>query len=381
MFTSLRVSLCLLLISTSALLAASKKAILPPAQIDAFVVRALEQQIDRSKYRQHTDPATITKLLKDAPNYDDIPPHYRALIDANRANYYFNSDKVRNNHTSYYLYYGETFALRYYKGRLAIIQRRVKADQMMAIFARPSKIPDYFSIPKQVMARFTDSDQVYAKRLCSILNANLAFIGNVPFFIPDKDRLQRGDYAGKFIPEKFILQGDSAERIPDALRGDPIDFAYQKIFGYPVYNIAAIEKGRISNSTCDLVSYYSSTKAVKSLTLLQFDCIDRTHRKAVLRQIRDTQYNRAITSMEQIISGIKSEITTQSNNPTRVRICTNALNAITPLLKEWKATLMLAMKKKRFVTTLAQPAPKFTPIDQPRIDGSAETTIGTWIAP
>lgn len=321
--------------------------------ITEFVAKQLPRATMDAKKPTASDSKVISRLVRKASNYNRIPPHYRALIDANKDNYYFVNTESRQKKKDYFLYRGKDFTLAEYLGRIIVGHSSLDPSKMMAHFEPVKDAKPFFTVPKSTMNRFSKEDQDYIEKLLSVVNENMSFIGDVPFFVPDQDRFEKGEYAGQFIPEKYIVFGKYMDQLPEALKNpDPDIFALQSRIGFPIWDVTKIETGEIKDNPCFHYSSYEKMKIVGTLTLLQFDSIEPRFRESSLWLIQRIQYDRALKSIKTVSDGINAELKAQANNKTRKCVLTRLKAAVDKKVNVWNKTLVQGIKANKDIYVL-----------------------------
>lgn len=258
----------------------------PLTGIEEFVAKHLKEVRTPLNIKEF-DPTTVPPLedvLKESKNYHQLPPQYVTLIDANR-------DKQTWRHNYALLYWGRKKSLDL-MGDSRIVVRCYELDPslMMATFEPVPDAKPFFTVPDKVLKTFSDEERAYTETLRDVVNENISFLFDVPFFVPDMEMFHRNEYGGKFIPEKYLVSGDKVDLIPAHLVDDR-KRDIQKRFGFPIYDVTQVETGRISsNTTCFYHSEYEKMQVVDSLVLLNLDVVN--NEIEALSHMRIVQYDR-----------------------------------------------------------------------------------------
>lgn len=245
--------------------------------MDAFVQENLPKQVnaDNSKTFKECYSSELTGEIADifhkTRNYMTMPEQYRVLADANEKNYYGN---IKDEHIV--VFRSNNFHVSKHKGRMVIYHQELDASKMMAVFEPVLNAKPTVTIPDALMRPLSKEEKEYAKTLLSVVNENISFLFDVPNFVPDMDRFNRGDYAGKFIPRKHMLKnGKKLEKLAEKGLVNSEKVAIYTRWGWPVYDLSQIETDRIMDgSGCFFSSDYTLMQYVNKLTLLNFDCVE-----------------------------------------------------------------------------------------------------------
>lgn len=258
----------------------------PLTGIEEFVAKHLKEVRTPLKIKEF-DPTTVPPLedvLKKSTNYHQLPPQYVALIDANR-----NKQTWRHNYAL--LYWGKKKSLHLMgDSRIVVWCYELDPSLMMATFEPVPNAKPFFTVPDKVLKTFSDEERAYTETLRDVVNENISFLFDVPFFVPDMEMFHRNEYGGKFIPEKYLVSGDKVDLIPAHLVDDR-KRDIQKRFGFPIYDVTQVETGRIVDpTTCFFNSEYDKMQVVDSLVLLNLDVVN--HEIGALSHMRIVQYDR-----------------------------------------------------------------------------------------
>ena len=298
----------------------------------------------------------VEARLKRSLNYDTLPARYRKLIDANRSNYFFGAADEKK---SYYVFDSDDFSLREADGRTIVWHHKLDASKMMAIFEPVTGNRPFFEIPEKVMNTFPEADQVYARHLTEVVNEVVSYVFEVPFFIPDMKRFDRGDYAGKFIPEKYLITGKKLDRVPKGLV-DPDKKDLYARWGWPVYDLSQVETGEIQDTSgCFYFSEYKKLKVVDNLVVLNLDMAEDKNKDKSLNHIRFHQYKRAQKDLEILkrAPAAEREALRAAGNltPAREKVLTVLEKRLEKIIPPAERVLQQALDQKQFIFNLRQP--------------------------
>lgn len=344
----------------------------PLTGVDEFVAKHLPMA---SLPREITyDPEKIpyiTQKLEAASNYDKIPPHYKALIQANQDKWFWQPGASG-------LYWGKEFNLQLYKNRVVVYHFKLDAGKMMATFEPVPTAKPFFTISNNILKTFAPDERAYAESLRDVVNENVSFLFDVPFFVPNMDLFHRNEYGGKFIPEKYLITGDKLAEVPAELV-DERKRDMQTRWGYPIYDVSQIETGKIDDpSGCFFHSEYRRMKVVDSLVLLNLDMVDHEYESLV--EMRYIQYTRAQKSLDVLKSAIANEpdyLKSQNQwTPNRAKVLKVLKRQLDKVIPPAEKLLTDSIKNKEFIYTLKQP--KGTPrlVRQVNVMQAAPTTSG-----
>lgn len=233
------------------------KAALPGQE--AFVKKALAESVVP---KRKPNPEMVQRV-QTAKNYNLIPPQYRALIDANTASYvtleefsqksdHLNSMIQTQFHdpTILLLYAGKSFAILLMNNReIEMMPLSFEPEMLLAVFEPVKKPTRCFKLSPAQMKALTPEEQTYAKLLLEVLNENFSYIHDIPFFMPEKARFQRNEYAWRVPAIKALLMdatvaqstrsSQASQKVPEALL-HPQKGELQRRFGVPVYDWNAV---------------------------------------------------------------------------------------------------------------------------------------------
>lgn len=325
----------------------------PLTGIEEFVAKHLEEARTPLNIKEF-DPTTAPPLedvLKKSKNYHQLPPQYVALIDANR-------DRQTWRHNYAVLYWGKKKRLDLMgDSRIVVDYYELDPSLMMATFEPVPNAKPFFTVPDKVLKTFSDEERAYTETLRDVVNENISFLFDVPFFVPDMDMFRRNEYGGKFIPEKYLVSGDKVDLIPAHLVDDR-KRDIQKRFGFPIYDVTQVETGRIINpTTCFYHSEYDKMQVVDRLVLLNLDMLD--HEYASLVKMRYIQYDRGRSALQSLQKAVTQEADYLKANgqwTSKKQMVLNQLQkkmdkVIPPAIQQ----LEDAMKQDKFIYSLNQP--------------------------
>lgn len=325
----------------------------PLTGIDEFVAKHIEEAKVPTG-RRTFDPTTappLSEVLQKTTNYHQLPPQYVALIDANR-------DRQTWHHNNYaLLYWGKKLNMDVNKNRIVVEYYELDPSLMMATFEPVPDAKPFFTVPDKVLKTFSDEERAYTETLRDVVNENISFLFDVPFFVPDMEMFHRNEYGGKFIPEKYLVSGDKVDLIPAHLVDDR-KRDIQKRFGFPIYDVTQVETGRISsNTTCFYLSKYDKMQVVDRLVLLNLDMMD--HEYASLVEMRYNQYERGRSALQSLQKAVTQEADYLKANgqwTSKKQMVLNQLKkemdkVIPPAIQQ----LADAMKQDKFIYSLNQP--------------------------
>ncbi len=337
----------------------TKKEKTSSADMEKEIAAFVEKHLATSKlpkregaYDPEKAPAAY-KMIQNAPNYNKIPPQYRALIDANKDKCFAGLDGGAT------AYMGEEFHIRLYKNRLIFLGYKLDASNMMAIFEPAKDAKPFLTIPAATLKKMSDEDRAYVETLRDIVNENVAFLWDVPFFVPDMKRFDNGDYAGKFIPEKYMVSGRYLDDLPSHLIDDS-KREIQRRWGFPIYDISQVETGEIFDpSGCFYHSDYTKMKVVSTLTLLNWDMMEPKNKQNALHAIRFMQYTRVQKNIAFLKKAPEKELKALEESgqltPDRKKILDTIQKQFDKMIPQAEKTLQTALDKGQFIYTLRQP--------------------------
>lgn len=264
--------------------------------MDAFVQENLPKQenADNSKYFKENYVSELTGEIAEAfhqtRNYMTMPEQYRVLAEANQDNYY-RPDGKSGDDGHIYVYSSRDFSVTKHKGRMVIYHYKLDASKMMAVFEPVLNAKPTVTIPDALMRPLSKEEKEYTKTLLSVVNENISFLFDVPNFVPDMDRFNRGDYAGKFVPRKYMLTDE--KKLKKLTEQGLVDSEKEDIYtrwGWPVYDVSKVETGEIvDHSGCSYYSEYKRIRYVNPLILLNLDSFEPEHKTNSLNIIWNEQ--------------------------------------------------------------------------------------------
>lgn len=322
----------------------------PLTGIEEFVAKHLA---DKRKVKMLDVSAAppLEDLLNQSTNYHQLPPPYVALINANRDQQSWKKDYAM-------LYWGKEKKMLLYGDRRIVVEyNELDSSDMMATFEPVPDAKPFFTVPDKVLKTFSDEERVYTETLRDVVNENISFLFDVPFFVPDMEMFHRNEYGGKFIPEKYLVSGDKVDLIPTHLVDDR-KRDIQKRFGFPIYDVTQVETGRISSgSACFYHSEYDKMQVVDRLVLLNLDMLDHEYESLV--EMRYNQYERgqrALKSLQEAVAQEADYLKANGQWTSKKQMVLNQLKkemdkVIPPAIQQ----LADAIKQKKFIYSLNQP--------------------------
>lgn len=342
--------------------------------IEDFVAKHLATAETLRKWTAENVPKAVEKN-KAAPNYNSIPPQYRALIEANEAKSTLNLGGVVSS------YWGAEFKLNYYKNRIVVYHFKLDSSKMMATFEPVKGVQPFLMIPEKVLAGFPEEDKAWAETLMDIVNENMMFLFDVPFFVPDMEMFKNNEYGGKFIPEKYLITGDKVDALPAGYVKEE-ERELRKRWGVPIYDVSKVELGKIDDpSGCFYHSEYKKMKVVDGLYLLNFDMIDPKNEAGALDAMRRAQYMRAqddIALLEAALQAEEEDLKAKGTlTPAKKKVLNVLSKQFQKVIPPAKELLTQSIKNKEFITTLKKPKAKPVFARQLDVMAPAPTTQGT----
>lgn len=259
-------------------------------------------------------------------------------------------------------------------GRAIIKYYRLDSTDMMAIFEQPGadasnsgksslkKSKTAFSYSKSLMNAIPSEDMVFAQKLSDVVNEVITYLYDVPFFVPDIDRFKRGDYAGKFIPEKYLIKGGKLNKVaPELYDGEKK--GYYSVWGLPIYDVSQVETGEMWDmSGCFSFSKYDHLQVVNELVLLNLDSFQDQAREGSLKRIRETQYKQALSLLVGLKESLKKEREVVEKagklNKTRIKILAEIEAHLNKIIPPAEKTLNDALQQNKFIYSLNNPQGK-----------------------
>lgn len=356
--------------SKAAKAAPSKTEDIPaPVDEDQFVADNLAQSgtgILSKHYLSDSDSQTTNEVeeqLKKSSNYNTMPLRYRKLIDANKDKYFFTTGNDRN---AYVVFDSEHFFLYENHNRTIIKYSKLESSDLMAIF-EPTTVKNSktaFVLSKSLIRTLSEEDKEYAQKLSDVVNEVITYLFEVPFFIPDKNRLDRGDYDGKFIPEKYLVRGKKIDKISPELY-DPNKKGLYKRWGLPVYDISQIETGKIMDpSGCSFYSEYMPNHliGVNELVLINIDSPEDGNRDYPLDYMRKYPYKQALSLLEKLgkVPDAERQVNATAGklNKDREQMIAEIEKHLQKIIPPAEKTLNDALQQKKFIYSLNNPQGK-----------------------
>jgi hypothetical protein len=300
------------------------------------------------------DPTTVPPLedvLKKSKNYHQLTPQYVALIDANR-------DRQTWRHNYAVLYWGKKKRLDLMgDSRIVVDYYELDPSLMMATFEPVPHAKPFFTVPDKVLKTFSDEERAYTETLRDVVNENISFLFDVPFFVPDMDMFRRNEYGGKFIPEKYLVSGDKVDLIPTHLVDDR-KRDIQKRFGFPIYDVTQVETGQIYNSsTCFYQSEYDKMQVVDSLVLLNLDVVN--NEIEALTTMRIVQYDRVKKGFALMRTALANEADYLKDKgqwtPNIQKVLTQLDKQLEKIMPPAEKMMTEYRRNKKFIYSLNQP--------------------------
>lgn len=355
-------------------------------------LRERAKKVPEARY----DAPVIQKLFKKTriDGAADFSAIHSMMAGANEDNWYFPTEANRKKQDVWCLFDSDRVCTIIYDtnhtydplqnelGSVRVCLRNIWGHDMLSVFAQRSEIPQFIKIPDTITTVMSDDDQAYTRTLLAVVNENLAYIGDIPFYKPDTQRSIvefMKESGAKCIPEKYLLTGAVLDTLPSRFV-DPTKIDLQKRLGYPIYDISDYECAEAWEASlratgksvaeakklvaergplkCDRqvpFSRYSNFRFVDSLVQFQgwWNPID--HKEVVLKTLREVQYKRAQASLKIIFNGLKEELTLQKNNPNREKVLMGVIRNVGQLGQKWDHMLQEAMDQKKFLFSLTNP--------------------------
>lgn len=276
------------------------------------------------------------------------------------------------------LYWGKEFKLQLYKNRVVVYHFKLDASKMMATFEPVPTAKPFFTIPDSILKTFSPEERAYAETLRDVVNKNISFLFDVPFFVPNMELFKRNEYGGKFIPEKYLITGEKLAAVPAELV-DERKREIQSRWGYPIYDVSQVETGKIDDlSGCFFHSEYRRMKVVDSLVLLNLDMVD--NEVGSLWKLQSVQYKRAqkdLTLLQEAMANEADYLKAQDQwTPNRAKVLTVLQRQLDKLIPPAEKLLQDTLKKGEFIYTLRNPKGKPPLLRQTNVMLPAPTTSG-----
>lgn len=119
----------------------------------------------------------LQELLESTINYHQLPPHYLALIEANH-------EKQAWRDSSASLYRSKKWKFEMLGDRIIRSVFELESSDMMAIFEPVPNAKPFFTVPDNVLKTFSNEERAYTETLRDVVNENVSFLFDVPFFGP-----------------------------------------------------------------------------------------------------------------------------------------------------------------------------------------------------
>ncbi len=235
---------------------------------------------------------------------------------------------------------------------------QLDASNMMATFEPVSaNILPFFTVPADTLKKMSAGDRTYVETLRDVVNENVSFLFDVPFFIPDMTLFRQNEYGGKFIPEKYLVTGDKVDAVPSHLV-DPAKRDIQKRWGFPIYDVSQVETGKIKDpSGCSFVSDYRKMKVVDRLILLNFDVVDNEVGGVYdMKLIQNTRAQKSLAVLEQAMENEEAYLKqTGQWTPAKGQVLTVLKRELGQILRPAQKLVRRALERQEFIYTLRQP--------------------------
>lgn len=346
-------------------------------------INLMAEKRESSRY----DAPILQAMFEKKPFEATIPDMYINLTRGNKENYFFPTESARRNQDLACLYAGPDLTLMWHGGTKFPIRahlHNIWPHDMLAVFEPKPDMKPLITLPESLTDGLSEADKTYATNLVAVVNENLSYIGEIPFYKPDLNLFWRYEaFIGQVIPEKYLLTGVLFDKVPEKWV-DKTKAELQRRLGYPVYNVCDLEEGREwkSYAYVDLVVYnrervlkelqsipkgklrddggspIASCRGMKVIPTLYYiqgsSNVDRRH-IIVADALRKIQYGRAQKSLKVFFVGLKSEKVLQKDYPDRVKVLDAVLSQAVPYGRKWNALLQKAMDEKRFLFSLTNP--------------------------
>ncbi|MGN1324880.1 MAG: hypothetical protein ACI4YA_00835 [Candidatus Spyradenecus sp.] len=255
---------------------------------------------------------------------------------------------------------------------------KLDGSKMMATFEPVPTAKPFFTIPDSILKTFSPEERAYTETLRDVVNENISFLFDVPFFVQNMELFKRNEYGGKFIPEKYLITGEKLAAVPAELV-DERKREIQSRWGYPIYDVSQVETGKIDDpSGCFFHSEYRRMKVVDSLVLLNLDMVD--HEIGSMRELQSVQYSRAeknLTLLQEAMANEADYLKAQDQwTPNRAKVLTVLQRQLDKLIPPAEKLLQDTLKKGEFIYTLRNPKGKPPLVRQPNVLLPAPTTSG-----
>ena len=354
-------------------------------------VALLADQRPESRY----DAPIIQELIEKNPFGFTVPGLYRPLITSNKKNYYFPTEANRQKRDVVCIYSSPDMTMTVrprVKWSACIYLHNIWPYDMLAVFEPKPDMKPLITLPETATAGLSEEDKAYTTQLLSVVNENLSYIGEIPFYKPDLNLFWcYADFIGQVIPEKYLLTGAQLDKVPEKLI-DQNKIDLQKRLGYPVYNVCDLEVGREwkSYAYTDLMNHgrairgelaktpkgtlkdnggspiasCSGMKVVPTLYYIQGSSNFEKRAAIVADALRKIQYRRAQKSLKTFFLGLKAEKELQKDHPARVQVLNQILVQAVKYGQTWNNMLQKAIDEKKFLFSLTDPNGQMDSIDK-----------------
>lgn len=182
------------------------------------------------------------RRYREASNYDDVHPAFKALIEKNRDNYRYMADHCL-------LYWNEDDGLALYEqdGKILLYRSRVFADDAAWEYKKEPAINPETGRPwieltdaewKKITkgnSGLTEPDEQFLNDVLAILNENFHYFYGMKLVDLGRERkLDKAKLMGKFVPGKFLLFGKQIDMLNCASCSEQQISLYRRL-GHPVY--------------------------------------------------------------------------------------------------------------------------------------------------
>lgn len=363
------------------------------SELYSGLYKGLVSMAEKRENSRHDAPI-LQAIFEKKPFEATIPSMYIDLTHGNRKNYFFPTESARRNQDLACLYAGPDLTLMWHGGTKFPIRahlHNIWPHDMLAVFEPKPDIKPLITLPESLTDGLSEADKTYATNLVAVVNENLSYIGEIPFYKPDLNLFWRYEaFIGQVIPEKYLLTGVLFDKVPEKWV-DKTKAELQRRLGYPVYNVCDLEEGREwkSYAYTDVVNYpkwfraevakipkgklqddggspIASCRGMKVIPTLYYiqgsSDVNRRH-IIVADALRKIQYGRAQKSLKVFFVGLKSEKVLQKDYPDRVKVLDAVLAQAVPYGRKWNALLQKAMDERKFLFSLTNPNGRMEPID------------------
>ena len=323
-----------------------------------------------------------------------IPSMYIDLTSGNRKNYFFPNESARQKQDLACLYAGPDLTLMWHKGTNSPIRthlHNIWPYDMLAVFEPKPDMKPLITLPESLTDGLSEVDKTYATNLVAVVNENLSYIGEIPFYKPDLNLFWcYEEFIGQVIPEKYLLTGEQLDKVPAKLI-DQNKIDLQKRLGYPVYNVCDLEvgrerksyryvdtvrvktwrkiqsempRGKLKDNGGSPIASCSGMKVVPTLYYIQGSSNFEKRAAIVADALRKIQYRRAQKSLKTFFLGLKAEKELQKDHPARVQVLNQILVQAVKYGQTWNNMLQKAIDEKKFLFSLTDPNGQMDSIDK-----------------